>query len=125
MLVLILEDDDSIRRMVTVLLEARGFQVQAASNGKDALDWSQVRPPDIAVLDLAMPGIYDGFEVIRRMRTSPLTAKVPIIVLSARDDEASRTRTRDAGADSFLAKPFSPGALLREIERVKRTSRAP
>jgi DNA-binding response OmpR family regulator len=125
MLILILEDDDSIRRMVTVLLEARGFSVLAASNGKDALDWAQVRPPDVAVLDLAMPGIYDGFEVIRRMRGSPATARTPIIVLSARDDEASRTRAKDGGADSFLAKPFSPGALLREIERFRPASRRP
>ena len=123
MLILLLEDDDSIRRMVTVLLEARGFSVQAASNGKDALDWAMVRPPDVAVLDLAMPGIYDGFEVIRRLRASDGTSRVPLIVLSARDDEASRTRARDAGADSFLPKPFSPGALLREIERFRPATR--
>ncbi len=123
MLILILEDDDSIRRMVTVLLEARGFSVLAASNGKDALDWAQVRPPDVAVLDLAMPGLYDGFEVIRRLRASPGTARTPLIVLSARDDEGSRSRARGAGADSFLAKPFSPGALLREIERFRPTPR--
>jgi DNA-binding response OmpR family regulator len=125
MLILILEDDDAIRRMVTVLLEARGFTVLAASNGKDALDWAQVRPPDIAVLDLAMPGLYDGFEVIRRLRASPLTVKTPLIVLSARDDEGSRARAKDVGADSFLAKPFSPGALLREIERFRPQSRRP
>jgi len=125
MLILILEDDDSIRRMVTVLLEARGFSVHAASNGKDALDWAMVRPPDLAVLDLAMPGLYDGFEVIRRLRTSPNTSHTPLIVLSARDDETSRTRARDAGADSFLPKPFSPGALLREIERFRPGTRRP
>lgn len=122
MRVLIMEDDDSIRRMVTVLLEARGFQVIATSNGQDALDRAAVQAPDICVLDLAVPGTYDGYEVIQRLRSAPLTARTPIIVLSARDEEASRTRVREAGADSFLAKPFSPGALLREIETVRQRS---
>ena len=69
--------------------------------------------------------LVDGFEVIRRLRISTSTARVPLIVLSARDDETSRSRAMTAGADSFLAKPFSPGALLREIERFRPGSRRP
>ena len=117
-----MEDDDSIRRMVTVLLEARGFQVVATSNGLEAIERAGVLTPDLCVLDLAVPGAYDGSEVIQRLRATPNTARTPIIVLSARDEEASRTRVREAGAESFLAKPFSPGALLREIESVRQRS---
>jgi DNA-binding response OmpR family regulator len=119
MQVLVLEDDDSIRRMVTVLLEARGFMVAATASGKDAVERAQVRTPDLAVCDLAVPGLWDGFEVIRRLRAGPTTSKVPIIVLSARDDDESRRRAAEAGCDAFLAKPFSPSALLQELDAVR------
>ncbi len=119
MQVLVLEDDDSIRRMVTVLLEARGFEVVATASGKEAIDRAQMRVPDIAVCDLAVPGAFDGFEVIRRLRAMPQTASIPIIVLSARDDDESRRRAAEAGCDAFLAKPFSPSALLQELDAVR------
>jgi len=71
------------------------------------------------LLDLNLPGQYDGFEVCRRLRADPQTASVPVIIISALDDQESRNRAAEAGATSYYTKPFSPIALLKEIERLK------
>jgi CheY-like chemotaxis protein len=71
------------------------------------------------LLDLNLPGQYDGFEVCRRLRSDPATSKIPVVIISALDDQESRNRATEAGATSYYTKPFSPIALLKEIERLK------
>ena len=117
MRILVVEDQDSIRRMIEALVQARGYKVTAASSGVKALDVASVEPPDLVLLDLTMPGQFDGFEVCRRLRAEPATRTIPIIVITAMDDDASRTRATEAGANAYYTKPFSPIALLKEIER--------
>jgi len=102
MRILVVEDQDSIRRMIEALVQARGYKVTAASSGVKAIDLASVEPPDLVLLDLTMPGQYDGFEVCRRLRA----------------DDSARARATEAGANSFYTKPFSPIALLKEIERL-------
>src|SRR6478609_2278353 len=122
--ILVCEDQDSIRRMIEALIRARGFRVTAVASGAKAIDIAATDAPNVVLLDLMLPGEYDGFEVCRRLREDPVTRKVPVIIISAMDDEASRERVSRAGATAFYTKPFSPTALLKEIERLQALSTA-
>ncbi|HEX4474738.1 MAG TPA: response regulator [Polyangiaceae bacterium] len=117
MRILVVEDQDSIRRMIEALISARGYKVTAVNSGTKAIDVALTDPPDMVLLDLMVPG-YDGFEVCRRLRKNPTTRAVPILIISAMDDPDSRTKAADAGATAYYTKPFSPIALLKEIERL-------
>lgn len=119
MRILVLEDEDSIRRMISALVQARGFEVVGVSNGVKAVDEALTKAPDVAILDLMVPGAFDGFEVCRRLRQNNGTAKIPIIIISALDDEGSRKKALEAGATTYFVKPFSAIALLKELEAVK------
>jgi DNA-binding response OmpR family regulator len=118
MRILVVEDQDSIRRMIEALVSARGHKVTAVSTGTKAIDVATTDPPDMVLLDLMIPG-HDGFEVCRRLRSDPSTRTVPILVISALDDADSRAKATSAGATAYYTKPFSPIALLKEIERLK------
>jgi len=117
--ILVVEDQDSIRRMIEALVQARGYEVTAVASGTKAIDVAATEPPDLVLLDLMLPGQYDGFEVCRRLREDPSTRRVPVVIISALDDEQSRKRAADAGATAYYTKPFSPIALLKEIDRLK------
>lgn len=105
--------------MIEALVQARGYQVTAVASGTKALDVAMTDPPHLVLLDLNLPGQYDGFEVCRRLRADAGTANVPVVIISALDDQESRNRATEAGATSYYTKPFSPIALLKEIERLK------
>ena len=124
MRILVVEDQDSIRRMIEALVQARGHEVTAVSSGTKALDVAMTNPPNLVLLDLNLPGQYDGFEVCRRLRADPGTSKVPVVIISALDDQESRNRAAEAGATAYYTKPFSPIALLKEIERLKNLTQA-
>lgn len=119
MRILVLEDEDSIRRMISALVQARGFEVIGVANGVKAVDEALTHAPDVAILDLMVPGAFDGFEVCRRLRQNAQTAKIPIIIISALDDPESRQKAAEAGATTYFVKPFSAIALLKELEAVK------
>jgi CheY-like chemotaxis protein len=119
MRILVVEDQDSIRRMIEALVQARGYQVTAVSSGAKAIDVAMTDPPDIVLLDLNLPGQYDGFDVCQRLRNDPATRLVPVVIISAMDDDESRARATAAGATAYYTKPFSPIALLKEIDRLK------
>lgn len=116
MQILIVEDSDSIRHLIETLVAARGHRVEAVPNGAKGVDAALARPPDIILLDLFLPGSFDGFDVCRKLRAAESTRAVPIIVISSLTDEASKLRAADAGATAYYTKPFSPTALLKEIE---------
>jgi DNA-binding response OmpR family regulator len=116
MRILIIEDSDSIRHMIETLLAARGHAVVAVSSGLRGIDAAVSSPPDAILLDLHLPGILDGVEVCRRLRDEAATRAVPIVVISALTDEASKQKAVQAGATAYYTKPFSPTALLKEIE---------
>lgn len=119
MRILVLEDEDSIRRMISALVQARGFEVVGVSTGVKAVDEALQRTPDVAILDLMVPGAFDGFEVCRRLRAHGATSHMPIIIISALDDAESRRKATEAGATTYFVKPFSAIALLKELEAVK------
>ncbi len=122
--VLVVEDQDSIRKMIEALVGARGFSVTAVPNGSKAIDAALVSPPDIVLLDLMLPGNLDGFEVCRTLRAQPATENIPIVIISALDDDESREKATAAGATAYYTKPFSPMALLREIDRLRSVAEA-
>jgi CheY-like chemotaxis protein len=119
MRILVVEDQDSIRRMIEALVQARGYEVTAVSSGVKALDVASTDPPDMVLLDLNLPGQFDGFDVCTRLRADPITRTVPVVIISAMDDDDSRARATAAGATAYYTKPFSPIALLKEIDRLK------
>ena len=100
-------------------MQARGYQVTAVSSGAKAIDVAMTDAPDIVLLDLNLPGQYDGFDVCQRLRSDPTTRTVPVVIISAMDDDESRARATAAGATAYYTKPFSPIALLKEIDRLK------
>jgi CheY-like chemotaxis protein len=119
MRILVVEDQDSIRRMIEALVQARGYKVTAVSSGAKAIDVAMTDTPDVVLLDLNLPGQYDGFDVCQRLRSDPTTRNVPVVIISAMDDDESRARASAAGATAYYTKPFSPIALLKEIDRLK------
>ncbi len=116
MRILVVEDQDSIRRMIEALVSARGHVVSAAPTGPKGLEAAIAAPPDVALLDVNLPGGMDGIEVCRRLRAAPETAEIPVLMISAMDDAETRERAKEAGATAYYTKPFSPMALLREID---------
>jgi DNA-binding response OmpR family regulator len=116
MRILVIEDSDSIRHMIETLVRARGHEVEAVPSGAKGVDSALTRPPDAILLDLHLPGGFDGLDVCRRLREAAATRAVPIIIISALTDDGSKQRALDAGATAYYTKPFSPTALLKELE---------
>ena len=110
--VLVVDDEPPIRRLLHTSLSARQYKVSEAADGASAIEQLGKGPVDALVLDLGMPGM-DGFEVIRRLREAG--NPVPIVVLSARSDEAGKVRALDMGADDYVTKPFGIDELLARI----------
>jgi len=116
--VLVVDDEPEIVRLVRDYLERGGFAVATAANGEDALRFAHRERPDIIVLDLGLPGM-DGLDVARELRR---TAAVPIIMLTARTEEADRVAGLELGADDYVSKPFSPRELVARVRAVLRRS---
>jgi type II secretory ATPase GspE/PulE/Tfp pilus assembly ATPase PilB-like protein len=108
--VLLVEDEDALRRVMKDLLEREGFTVFEAADGVKALDEIDRAAPDIVVLDLNLPRL-DGYGVLSHLRARPATAELPVIVLTAKGDEDSEVRVFEFGASDYLTKPFRPRAL--------------
>jgi two-component system phosphate regulon response regulator PhoB len=113
--VLVADDDADIRDLVAFKLEQAGFDVITAEDGPGALSAAQQRIPDIAVLDISMPGM-SGLDVCRMLRADPATADVMIIMLTARAQENDVEGGFSAGADDYLIKPFSPRELTTRVQ---------
>lgn len=112
----VVDDDQTIRMIITRYLEAAGYEVTDFGNGEAALSAFAEQQPDMVILDIMMPGI-DGFEVCRKLRAE---SQVPIIMVSAKDDEVDRIVGLELGSDDYLSKPFSPRELLARVKTVFR-----
>lgn len=122
MRVLIVEDADAICKMIEALLTARGFEVRAARSGAKGLEEAFAFAPEVILLDLHLPGAFDGLEVCKRLRADDKTRDVPVVIISAVTDDEVKLRAAQAGASAFYEKPFSPLSLLKEIEALARRS---
>jgi CheY-like chemotaxis protein len=119
--VLLVEDEEPLRRVLRDLLEREGFTVVEAADGVQALDEVDRSAPDVLVLDLNLPRL-DGYGVLSHLRARPSTSKLPVIVLTAKGDEENEVRVFETGANDFLTKPFRPRALsarLRALLKLK------
>jgi two-component system KDP operon response regulator KdpE len=110
-LILLIEDEPQMQRFLRIVLQGQGFRFIEAQTGQEGLVQAATRSPDIILLDLGLPDI-DGLEVTRRLRE---WSDIPIIVLSAREQEQDKIKALDAGADDYLTKPFGAGELLARI----------
>ena len=121
--ILIIEDDRDIAELVRRYLEKAGFAVDVNASGREGLAALTAHPPDLLVLDLMLPHV-SGAEICRAARAAPTTALIPIIMVTAKGDEAERISGLEIGADDYIAKPFSPNELVARVRALlRRTAR--
>jgi DNA-binding response OmpR family regulator len=116
--VLVVEDESSIASFVALYLKNAGYRIQSVGNGRDALERVAAEKPDLIVLDLMLPDV-DGLEVCRRIRQ---TSDVPILMLTARDEDVDKIIGLEVGADDYLTKPFNPRELVARVKSILRRS---
>jgi two-component system phosphate regulon response regulator PhoB len=119
---LIVEDESAVAELIRYNLEKEGYEVEVATDGEEALLMTEERLPDIMVLDWMLPKLA-GIEVCRRLRSKPTTRNLPVIMLTAKTEEADRVRGLDVGADDYMVKPFSVSELVARIRAVLRRIR--
>ena len=112
--ILIIEDDPSVLRATSYILEKEGYEVLTAQNGLEGLKKVKEDKPDLLILDVMLPGI-DGFEICHSLRAEPQTAKLPILMFSAKGQEADKATGLKVGADEYLVKPVDREVLLNKV----------
>jgi len=115
--ILAVDDERHIVRLVEVNLARAGYQVVTAFDGREALQKVEAEKPDLVVLDVMMP-YMDGFEVLRNLKANPVTAEIPVIMLTAKAQDADVFRGWQSGVDCYLTKPFNPMELLTFVKRI-------
>ncbi len=115
--ILIVEDEEAIRELIQYNLEREGFRFSSVGTGEEAIQLSKSDPPDLMLLDLMLPGV-DGLEVCRAVKKE--SEDIPIIMLTAKDDESDIVTGLELGADDYITKPFSPKVLVSRIKTVLR-----
>ena len=119
---LLVEDDKALAELIVWRFERQGFSVRRTADGEEALLLAEEEVPDLVLLDWMIEGV-SGIEVCRRLRRRPATANLPIIMLTARGEEADRIRGLETGADDYVTKPFSPAELVARVNAVLRRVR--
>lgn len=120
-LVLVVEDEENIRELLTYNLTKEGFEVAGVASGEEALSAVRNRPPCCVLLDLMLPGM-NGLLVCRKLKSNPQTEAIPIIMLTAKGEESDIVSGLNMGADDYITKPFSPKVLLARLRAVLRRS---
>lgn len=115
--ILVADDEPDVRELVVYRMKRSGYDVVEAKNGEEAYDLAVQHVPDLIVADVMMPRI-DGYELTRRLRAEPTTQRIPIILLTAKTQEADVSQGFAAGADDYLKKPFNPDELVARVRAV-------
>jgi DNA-binding response OmpR family regulator len=115
--ILVADDEEDLRELVTYRLTRSGYQVIGAGDGLEALELAAERTPDLMVLDVMMPKL-DGYELTRRVRAEATLRSIPVILLTARSQESDIDRGFEVGADDYLKKPFNPDELVARVRAV-------
>ena len=116
--VLIVEDQADIRKLIRMTLEFEPYEIHEAADGTEGLRLADQVKPDLILLDVMMPGEFDGLQVCTRIRANPSLRDTPVVLLTARGESQDRDAGEQAGADQYLIKPFSPLQLIETIERL-------
>jgi two-component system, OmpR family, phosphate regulon response regulator PhoB len=116
--VLIVEDQADIRKLIRMTLEFEDYEIHEATDGASGLRVARSIRPDLMLLDVMMPGELDGLQVCHQIKKDPATASIRVVLLTARGQARDREVGREAGADEYLIKPFSPLQLIDTIERL-------
>jgi two-component system, OmpR family, phosphate regulon response regulator PhoB len=122
--ILVVEDENDIAALVAYHLTKEGYRVRTAEGGVEALEAASAERPDLVLLDLMLPS-FSGYEVLAELRRRPELADLPVIVLTARRDEADRVKGLELGADDYVTKPFSPRELVLRVGAVLRRAQSP
>ncbi len=122
--IVVVEDESDIYEVIAYNLEREGYEVLHAADGTEGLELVRRAAPDLVVLDIMLPGV-DGVEVCRRLRADALTESIPIVMVTARGDEADVVLGLGVGADDYVPKPFSPRELVARVRAVLRRARRP
>lgn len=115
--ILIVEDEESLLKLESILLSSKGYKVTAVSHGAAALEEIARALPDLVILDLMLPDL-DGFEVCRRIKCDPRSSRVPVIMLTARKNSLDMEKGAQVGAAVYITKPFRSAQLIGAIERI-------
>ena len=116
--VLIVEDQADIRKLIRMTLEFEDYEIHEASDGASGLRMARHLKPDLMLLDVMMPGEMDGLQVCQALKSDPELKGIKVVLLTARGQARDREVGREAGADEYLVKPFSPLQLIETIERL-------
>jgi len=120
--ILVVDDEADIRELVHYNLSKEGYEVEAVGSGEEAIESVRVKLPDLIILDLMLPGL-DGLDVCRMLRSDDQTARVPIVMLTAKGEDADIVSGLELGADDYITKPFSPRVVIARIKAVLRRRR--
>ncbi|MBN2455157.1 MAG: response regulator [Sedimentisphaerales bacterium] len=115
--ILIVDDEEDVLELVRYNLDKNGYRTVTAATGEDALAKARTKLPDLVILDLMLPGI-DGLEVCKKLKIDTKTQNIPIIMLTAKGEEADIVTGLELGADDYVAKPFSPKVLVARVRRI-------
>ncbi|MFO7811604.1 MAG: response regulator [Pelovirga sp.] len=115
--ILIVEDEESLLKLESILLTAKGFHVQGVTTGTAALKAIAENPPDLVLLDIMLPEM-NGFEVCQQVKESPQTRHIPVILLTAKKSPEDMARGKQVGADLYITKPFKSSMVIASIERL-------
>ncbi|RNC70093.1 MAG: response regulator [Desulfuromonadales bacterium] len=113
--ILIVEDEESLLKLESILLTSRGYEVSGAVDGVAAMEKMTTERPDLVILDIMLPGM-DGFEVCRRIKGNPATAHIPVIMLTAKKSSQDRDRGLASGASAYMTKPFKSAKIMEVIQ---------
>ena len=113
--IMIVDDDLESLKLVGLMLQRRGYEIVAAHSGDQALSKAKIEPPDLVILDIMMPGL-DGYQVCQQLRADPTTARMPVIMFTAKTLVGDKVAGFQAGADDYLTKPIHPNELVSHVE---------
>ncbi len=122
--ILVVDDEEDIRELVRLNLAREGYEVLDCETGERALPLSRATVPDVVVLDLMLPGM-DGLEVCRKLKADPKTGHIPVVILTAKGEEADVVAGLEIGADDYVTKPFSGKVLVARVRRLLRKAAQP
>ena len=120
--ILVVDDDEMLREVLEAYLTGSGYSVLLASSGEKALEITEKTPPDLILLDARLSGM-NGYEVCKRLRSVETTRKIPVVMVTALDDDEDKKRAIDAGIDDFVRKPFDSIVMLHRIKVLLRSKR--